>query len=155
MRQFYLVLTILGLLLGNALADKTYQDIGWEELLPGDNQSFIPDHDNSSNAQAYPAGIVKALEGRDVRLPGFVVPLDVSGDDVRTMLLVPYFGACIHLPPPPANQVVYIEFDKPVSVESIWEPIWVSGRLSTEEFSSNVGDAAYRLAGELIEPYEY
>lgn len=155
MRKIYPGLAILTLMLGGALADNTYLDLSWEELLPGDHKPFVPDHDNPGNPQNYPSGVVDTLDGRDVRLPGFVVPLDVQGDEVSTMLLVPYFGACIHLPPPPSNQVVYIEFNEPVTVESIWEPIWVSGRLSTEVFSSNVGDASYRLIGELVEPYDY
>ena len=70
-------------------------------------------------------------------------------------MLVPYFGACIHFPPPPANQIVYVILEKPVELESPWEPIWAIGELKTEFRGSDFGSAGYTMAGHTIEEYEY
>lgn len=97
---------------------------------------------------------VEALDGADIRLPGYVVPFDFdSGNEYSEFLLVPYFGACIHSPPPPPNQIVYVKTKKPVTVENIWSPVWVEGRLTTEKNLNDTGDAAYTLDLKKVEPY--
>ena len=100
------------------------------------------------------APVVPELNGKRVRIPGFAVPLDFDGAEVFEFLLVPYFGACIHVPPPPANQIVYVKSQKSYSTEQIHEPVWVTGRLSTEAFYNDVGDAGYTLQATDIEPYQ-
>ncbi|MDE0489037.1 MAG: DUF3299 domain-containing protein, partial [Gammaproteobacteria bacterium] len=70
-------------------------------------------------------------------------------------LLVPYFGACIHYPPPPANQIVYITAEEPRDLESTWEPIWATGELKTEFRESDLAYSGYTMAAEAIEIYEY
>ncbi len=89
---------------------------------------------------------VAGLNGANVRLKGFVVPLDVTAGTTRTFLLVPYYGACIHAPPPPPNQTVFVTAAKPVAVKSLSRAVEVRGTLSTRSNSSPMGDAAYRLA---------
>ena len=147
-----------------ALAEKaSYREVGWEELLPEGTPQIIPDHSAPmdqvqplfGDAPQMPSGVVAELDGEDVKIPGFIVPLDVNGDDISSFLLVPYFGACIHLPPPPPNQIVYVTFAKPIQIESIWEPVWVTGTMATQGFRSNVGEAGYTLAGDDVEIYEY
>ncbi len=156
--------TGIGLLLVAALAlAAEYKQLGWEDLLPGGVAPPMPSHDGGymepgldpNASPAYPIGVVSELNGEAIKIPGFPVPLDVSGDEVTSMLLVPYFGACIHLPPPPANQVVYVEFETPAVIESLWEPVWVTGTMTLESFTSGVGDASYTLKGDGIEVYDY
>ena len=146
-----------------AATDKEYRELAWEDLLPEGTPQFVPDHSAPmdqvqplfGDKPLPPAGIVTELNDQAVRIPGFIVPLDVNGDDIRTFLLVPYFGACIHLPPPPPNQIVYVTFDDPVQVESIWEPVWVNGTMITQGHRSNVGEAGYTLQGASLEKYEW
>jgi hypothetical protein len=103
-----------------------------------------------------PLGIVQELDKTVVKLPGFVVPLEVADEGaVSEFLLVPYFGACIHYPPPPGNQIVYVKMDKPVNVESIWDPVWVSGEIRTEGMSTELGSAGYSMTANRIEEYDY
>lgn len=90
--------------------------------------------------------VVEALNGKQVRLPGFIVPLEyVEGGKISEFLLVPYFGACIHSPPPPPNQVVYITTDKPQDLAEIWDPVWITGIMRTEKNINDVGSAAYTI----------
>ncbi len=100
------------------------------------------------------APVVPALDGQAVKLPGFVVPLDFEGKDLSEFLLVPYFGACIHVPPPPANQIVYVKTAKAHEIEQLYEPVMVTGTLRTEAHLNEMGDAGYTLDAVAIEPYE-
>lgn len=104
-----------------------------------------------------------ALEGTQIRLPGYLLPLEYTGKDVTEFLLVPWVGACIHTPPPPPNQIVHVKSDKPVSVGGgMFAPVWVTGQLSTTgvkkslylmDGTSDV-DAGYSLHASKVEPYE-
>jgi uncharacterized protein len=102
------------------------------------------------------APVVEALAGRRVKLPGFVVPVETRGETVVEFFLVPYFGACIHVPPPPANQMVCVVMaeGKGLTPDQFNQAIWVSGRLAIQHTSNELGDAGYRMEGEGIEPYE-
>ncbi|HEX4986428.1 MAG TPA: DUF3299 domain-containing protein [Burkholderiales bacterium] len=71
-----------------------------------------------------------ALDGQLVRMPGYMLPLEFSGKAVTEFLLVPYVGACIHTPPPPPNQIVYVKAGKPVSDVTVFSAVWVTGRLA-------------------------
>ena len=73
-----------------------------------------------------------ALDNQLIRMPGYLLPLEFSGQQVTEFLLVPYVGACIHSPPPPPNQIVYVKSDKPVEVKTTFEAVWVTGRMSTQ-----------------------
>jgi len=71
-----------------------------------------------------------ALDGQTIRLPGYVLPLEITGKRVTEFLLVPWVGACIHTPPPPPNQIVHVKSDTPFEVTSLFAPVWVTGRLA-------------------------
>ncbi len=102
------------------------------------------------------APVVKALDGIEVRLPGYIVPLEVSEDGlVREFLLVPYYGACIHVPPPPSNQIVYVRGGKGVKVDELYQPFWIIGTLSVKAVESDLAEAGYQMQASSIEPYEY
>ena len=126
--------------------DELLDDDSW------DDKSF----DEDFSTPAYPTGVVDELNGIQAKLPGFVVPLELSGEGkVKEFLLVPYFGACIHYPPPPANQIVYVTLDEPVEIESPWDPIWATGELKTDSYESDLAAASYTMAARAIEDYEY
>jgi hypothetical protein len=103
-----------------------------------------------------------ALDNQLIRMPGYLLPLEFSGQQVTEFLLVPYVGACIHSPPPPPNQIVYVKADKPVEVKATFDAVWVTGRMSTKattkalhlvDGSSNI-DVGYALASARVEPYK-
>ena len=100
--------------------------------------------------------VVTELNGKSIRIPGYVVPFDFNAQsEYKEFLLVPYFGACLHTPPPPPNQIVLVKADPAASISDIYEPVWVEGTLTTGEFNSELADTAYELALSKIEAYVY
>lgn len=95
------------------------------------------------------------LQGKRVSIPGFMVPLEDDADMVTEFLLVPFAGACIHVPPPPPNQIVYVKMDKNSKVKmSFVDPIIVTGQLKISTVQSPYGDVSYSLTAESVKPYE-
>lgn len=94
-----------------------------------------------------------ALDGAEVKLAGFVVPLERQGNALREFLLVPYFGACIHVPPPPANQIVHVVAPKPVPNTATMDAVWVSGKLALSTTATAMGRSSYRLTAAAVEVY--
>ena len=149
------------------------RDLEWEELMPEDwdplaeleaatDDDLQSLSDNSPRAielfNAYQeairsAPVVGELDGQQVRLPGFMVPLDFEETEVSDFLLVPYFGACIHVPPPPSNQIVFVTTAAAYPMKELFEPVWVTGVIRTQAFLNEVGDAGYTLKATIIEPY--
>lgn len=101
------------------------------------------------------APVREELDGRMIRIPGFVVPLEMQGDRVTRFFLVPYFGACIHVPPPPSNQIINVAFEPGTRVESLYDAVWVTGMLRTETFSHDLGTSGYTLDAYVLEPYDF
>jgi len=100
--------------------------------------------------------VVQSLDGEKIRIPGYVVPLDFSAKSEHDeFLLVPYFGACLHTPPPPPNQIIYVQADPAAKIPNIYDPVWLEGTMKTGKFSSELGNSAYELSLSKVEPYEY
>jgi hypothetical protein len=152
-----------------ATPSATARTAKWDELVPKDWDPFK--EFKKKNVGAIPEGGEREMElmeelrkawdnaptrpelnGARLRLPGYVVPLDASVDGQKEFLLVPYFGACIHSPPPPANQIVHVKLAKPVSFRTM-DAVWVSGVLSIGRSDSPMGVSGYAMAGEVVEPY--
>jgi hypothetical protein len=107
---------------------------------------------NTSTGVA-PAAL-KGIDGTIVRVPGFVVPLDDLQEEGAEFLLVPYYGACIHTPPPPPNQMVFVKMDGSKTVKlSLFEPVWIEGRLRIRNVDSPYGAVGYEMAGMKVVPY--
>ena len=146
---------------------KEPQELMWDDMIPlketsPESSLSKLDPDNAPALEDDPwahldfTQPVDDLDGRYVRLPGFVVPLESDeGGMLSEFLLVPYYGACIHTPPPPPNQIVYVTFDEPVDVRSIYDPFWIIGTMSTKPYMGDIADTVYQLAGERLEKYEY
>ena len=98
-----------------------------------------------------PAPIVAELNGKRVRIGGYVVPLDFDATKVTEFLLVPFVGACIHVPPPPANQIVYVKAPKGITIKGQFDPVYVTGMLSTEGQFTGLADTGYSLAAEAVD----
>ncbi|MDR2612677.1 MAG: DUF3299 domain-containing protein [Deltaproteobacteria bacterium] len=99
------------------------------------------------------APVNPAIGGKAVKIPGFVVPLDIEGAELREFFLVPYFGACIHVPPPPPNQIVYVRSATPVEGVGVMDVVWVYGKIRAESFRTDLGNAGYTLPADRVEPY--
>ena len=148
------------------------RELDWPALIPEGAPVIPPQltplHDMSqlSNAlsaesapparqQAPDAPVVKSLDGQQVKLPGYIVPLEVSEEGRTTeFLLVPYYGACIHVPPPPPNQIVHIFSEMGVRVEDLYQPYWIEGKMQVRASSSELADAGYQMEAEKIYVYE-
>ena len=132
----------------------------WDDLLPAGGYMPPPvvDHSRPEAFDVFPpyvdARTVPELAGVRARLPGFVVPLDTVDDKVASLLLVPYFGACIHQPPPPPNQIVHVRFAEPVVLESMYAPVWITGVMKLERYSG-LAESGYAMDGQGIEEYRY
>lgn len=100
------------------------------------------------------APVVERMDGQRIRIPGFVVPLEGDAREIHEFLLVPYFGACIHVPPPPANQLIHVLPDAPVPASWNMAPVWVSGVLSVARYDSELGSAGYQLRAIVVEAYQ-
>lgn len=94
------------------------------------------------------------FEGRHVRIPGFIVPLEFDEyQTITTFFLVPFFGACIHYPPPPPNQILYAEYEPGIKLDVLYDPFWINGTLSTTLIENEMATAAYSISVSAIEPY--
>lgn len=146
----------------HAGAAETVIDLQWRDLLP-DNQNAIPPsvqglfgHDETalpSSEQPQSSGARPDWNGLVVSLPGFIVPIDYSGTGVTAFILVPYVGACVHVPPPPANQLVFVTTPTPYESSGLFEPVTVTGMFGTASTSTQLADIAYALSADFIEPY--
>jgi uncharacterized protein len=97
---------------------------------------------------------LKKLDGKLVRIPGFVVPLDDFQEEGAEFLLVPYYGACVHTPPPPPNQIVMVGMAGNKAVKlNLFDAVWMSGRLKISSVESPYGTVGYQLEGLKVEPY--
>ena len=85
---------------------------------------------------------VEQLDGRTIKIPGYVVPFDFQVGEIREFLLVPYFGACIHAPPPPPNQTIFVKGDPAVVLDSLGDAVWIEGVIRTARFDSDLAGAA-------------
>ena len=112
--------------------------------------------------RAASSAVNPALDGKTIRIPGYVLPLEFSGSKVTEFLLVPWVGACIHTPPPEPNQIVYVKADKAFDIRRTFDAVWVTGRLATAGSKRSVQivdgsadiDVGYSLRASLVEPYQ-
>jgi hypothetical protein len=164
MRQFLLCLLFIPLL-GHAQLAET----DWLELMPeedqlaleampeishdtpeGDgnfgNQGGLKQQDKNLPAVMYSNKTVTALQGKTIRIGGYPVPLESDSQGRSTLFfLVPYPGACIHVPPPPPNQILLVRYASGITLEDIYAPLWVEGELQIEQVSNDLADAAYAM----------
>jgi hypothetical protein len=93
------------------------------------------------------------LDGAYIKMPGFIIPMDMSTDGVTSFVLVPYVGACIHTPPPPANQLVFVTTKTPWPSTDLWEAVWVTGQMQHEIQTTEVAETGYTLKADEMEIY--
>ena len=134
----------------------------WSDLQPED-ASNIPnelrgfiDHDSAPLVSQQPESTEVRTEwnGKIVRINGFVVPIEYSGDGIVAFILVPYVGACVHVPPPPANQLVFVTTNTPYENDEFWSPVSVTGMFGVSAISTRLADIGYALSADKIEPFD-
>ncbi|CAE7189949.1 macB1 [Symbiodinium microadriaticum] len=150
------------------VSDGTYQTLEWDDLMPEGEWELYDKQfmslfeagtieEGSEQDQMIQLGTfntVTELDGKNIRLPGFALPFEYAENQkVTEFLLVPYFGACIHAPPPPPNQIVYVKSAEAVTITDIWSPVWVAGTLHARKNENGLGNAAYTLDLEKMDPY--
>ncbi|WHR50330.1 DUF3299 domain-containing protein [Vibrio furnissii] len=136
--------------------------LDWIDLIPENERNLfdhqgmpMPDHSGDAPAQQQKIGNVRPeLNGSTVKIPGFVIPLEGDENTVTEFLLVPYFGACIHVPPPPPNQIIYVKFPKGAPVQELWDVVYVIGTLKTQSVSLELAETGYVIEGQEIAEYD-
>lgn len=149
----------------------TYKEITWDDLMPKNWDPMAPlkglklDNLRDGDPRAIEAlekireawnnaPVEPSLNNARIRIPGFVIPLEKVGNKVSEFLLVPYFGACIHTPPPPSNQVIHVTATKPVTGMRTMDTMWISGVMQASKVDTEMGQAGYQLKAEVVEPYK-
>lgn len=131
------------------LSDSIEQSIG----------AAMGDRELTPEEQAYEDALIStkvndSMNNKKVRIPGFVVPVEYSDKQVITeFFLVPYFGACIHVPPPPPNQIIYVKYPQGLTLSALYDPFWIEGQLHTQIVENSIALSAYTISAKGIKPY--
>ncbi len=136
--------------------------ITWKDLRPAQQALIMEPIHASLDDESAPAAlqlepnapVVTEFDGQYVRIPGYIVPLEFDDDDrTREFFLVPYMGACIHVPPPPSNQIIWVTTEAGVALNSLWQPFWLEGRLKVESDSNELASVGYKMEADSVEIY--
>ncbi len=155
--------------------DAELVEVWWEDLIPADfvqpENPFatmpqeeidkLMDGSDESNAEIARieaefsiAPVVEDLDGKRVKIPAYVTPLEFDGQSfMKEFLLVPYVGACMHTPPPPSNQIVHAQSPEAIEIPNIYDAVWAIGTLRTKTVQSDLAESGYQLEVEQILPY--
>ena len=89
-----------------------------------------------------PAPLRTDLDGKEIRIAGYLVPIGLDGVKIREFLIAPFLGACVHVPPPPANQLVLTRFKAglEMSMRLFSDPIVVTGKIKTTKLDADLGE---------------
>ena len=164
-------------------AQSQYIDTEWTELIPADDLEILlnpPDflldiedraeNDNMNTLNEISPNdiatkkyqqalestrIVEGFNGRSIRIPGFIVPIEVDDNQkVTQFFIVPYFGACLHMPPPPPNQIIFVNYSTGIELASLYDAFWFEGVLTIDTTDSHLGKSAYSMRLNKVYPYE-
>lgn len=161
----------------SALACAEPPETDWLALMPASDQKALEampeiDHNTPESAGAFtskgglknPKGLpavmystktVAAMDGKTIRIGGYPVPLETDAKGRSTLFfLVPYPGACIHVPPPPPNQLILVRYPKGLKLDDIYTPLWAIGILKIEHVSNDLADAAYAMEANKVRVVE-
>jgi len=140
----------------------------WKDLLPPGERDkatlspptalhdYLLGEDGPAATQPMNFSVNEALNGRLIRIPGFIVPLEIDPEGrVTEMFLVPFFGACIHVPPPPPNQIVHVTLAKALPLDSMYDAFWITGRLAVAKLKTRLGVSAYSVRDATSEEYRF
>jgi hypothetical protein len=176
------VILIVGVFLGQAVARPLV--LGWDDLVPAKGkgmnlsvpkngpiigalkreefsefskeefEAFASELEAPRLYQPQGSSIRTDLNGKTVRIAGYITPVEIDGVHVTGFLLVPYVGACIHVPSPPGNQIIYVSKVKGLTLDEIDDPVWVTGKLQAKPLTTILADVGYRIISAKIAPYK-
>ena len=150
LRYLAKALLIVHVLLASQFALGDTETLSWQDLLPELDETLDLD-----DGVSWGERVRGDLNKKDVRIPGFMVPLEYKEREVVTrFLLVPYFGACYHEPPPPPNQTIYAVYEPGYELGEIWQPIWIEGTISVSRVEEDLATASYSVSATAIEEYK-
>lgn len=131
------------------------EDGSLEDQLDGQFQNtFDTPVDDRYQQALVSTSVIDELDGKSIRIPGFIVPLEFNDDQTITQFfLVPFFGACIHVPPPPPNQIVLVNYPKGLKLNALYDPFWISGVLKTSLQANDMATSAYAMDMHEFEVY--
>lgn len=150
----------------DSVEGSSFDSIGWSQLLPESEKQlltyYLPDEsldfteqirrsiEASSSEEyrsaTYSTNIVETLPGKSIAISGFIVPIELGeGRTVQSFFLVPYFGACIHYPPPPPNQMIYVSTPNNFPLPDMYQAYTLKGVLKDGLYEDLLGTSAYQL----------
>ena len=167
---------------GDARKSDAYQEIEWINIMPEDDLAALmnpPDYinqiadgsadDNMDTLNKLAEGneqvqrfqealsstrIVEDYLEKKIRIPGFIVPLEGEDQTITEFFIVPFFGACLHLPPPPPNQIIHVKYEQGVELTNLYDPFWFEGTLLAKMISNDLGASAYGMDISGVFPFE-
>ena len=163
-RRQFIALSLVGAAFPRASQAAAAREITWADLIPpgvpyaeiiGEGEL---DETKDTWRPIFDANATKLntdLHGAYVRIPGFVIPLELGAEGVTEFVLVPYVGACIHTPPPPPNQLVLVRTIEPWPSDNLWDAVWVTGRISTQLMSTEIAETGYAMVADRMEVYKW
>ncbi len=143
-----------------AVTNQDILQLEWIDLIPDNEKNLVDSvglplsHDTNAPVQSKLGGVRQELNGSMVKIPGFVVPLEGDENSVTEFLLVPYMGACIHVPPPPPNQIIYVRFKDGAPIQELWDVVYIIGELKTETINHELAEIGYVIEGTALAEYE-
>ena len=117
---------------------------------PTPEAGWMSSRSQQPDSSASPA-VVPELDGQRVRIGGYVVALDFDATSIREFLLVPFVGACIHVPPPPPNQIIYVKAAEGFEISGQFDPVYVTGTLKTARQFTGLAATGYSMEAEKVE----
>jgi len=115
--------------------------------------NFLEEMKYVKEAQEKGGFINMKLNNKNIKIPGYITPITFEGENVTEFLFVPYRGACIHVPPPPSNQIIYVKSAKGLKAEDIWSAKWITGILNATPVSTVVANVGYSIQEANVSPY--
>lgn len=160
-RRHILTASACAILAPGALIADSVIDLEWSDLVPlgqtpsTEAFSSLFGHDETGPAASQPVstGVRADWNGQTVGLAGFIVPIEFDGAGVTTFILAPFVGACVHVPPPPANQLVLVSTDKPYQITGAFEAVHVIGTFGAATMRTDLAEIGYTLSADRIEPF--
>jgi hypothetical protein len=159
---YWVIYTLESLPLRGPDTEELYEEV--DKAMPSLKEAGIDINKLMAKRKQVRTAIVEALNDKQVRIPGYLLPLEVSAAKVTEFLLVPYVGACIHVPPPPPNQIIYVKIIQKngYQTKSLYEPVWVTGVIRAKSMAKDLYlvdgssgvDIGYSMQATIIEPYK-
>lgn len=144
-----------------AFAEDEPRELDWLELMPQDevdamSEAPAVDHNGMFKQQQQGSSrTIPEMDKQHIRIAGYIVPVEVNADNqMSEFFIVPYFGACIHVPPPPPNQIILARLAKPMPVTEIYDAYWIEGTLRVEAIQNDIAAAAYTLTADKVTLWE-